>query len=100
MVTQHHWEKLQHFSASVGDGGSIDKITKRVFDAISNLQTEYLHWPTPDAKQKLFTDSLNEMPDCIGYLDGTEIRLAERPCRDPYSYYSRKQQFSIKMQNS
>lgn len=82
----------------VGDGGTVEKITKRVLNAIFNLRNECLYWPTAGEKKKLLANTLNELPNCIGYLDGTEIRLAERPCRDPDSYYSRKQQFSIKLQ--
>lgn len=46
----------------------------------------------------MIANTFHEMPHCIGYLDGSEIKLAERPCCDPDSYYSRKQNFSIKIQ--
>lgn len=82
----------------IGDGGTIENITHRVLSAIFKLRHEYLHWPTAAEKQYLLANTLDELPNCIGYLDGTEIKLAEKPCCDPDSYYSRKQQFSIKMQ--
>lgn len=82
----------------IGDGGTIEKITRRVLDAIFKLRNEYLRWPTTTETQKLIAGTLDELPNCIGYLDGTEIKLAEKPCRDPDSYYSRKQNFCCKMQ--
>ncbi|XP_054081522.1 putative nuclease HARBI1 [Zeugodacus cucurbitae] len=40
----------------------------------------------------------SEMPFCIGYIDGTEIKLAESPVIDPISFFSRKHIYSIKAQ--
>lgn len=82
----------------IGDGGTIDIMTKRVFSAILDLESEFLYWPNQNEKHQIIANTFHEMPHCIGYLDGTEIKLAERPCCDPDSYYSRKQDFSIKMQ--
>lgn len=82
----------------IGDGGSIDIITRRMFRAISDLEAEYLHWPNRNEKDQIITETFHEMPHCIGYLDGSEVKLAERPSKDPDSYYSRKQNFSIKLQ--
>lgn len=42
--------------------------------------------------------SLEALPNCIGYLDGTEIKLAEAPVEDPESYFSRKHIYSLKVQ--
>lgn len=70
----------------------------RVFSAILALQTQYSHWPDSDERAQLAKDSLNEMPNCIGYVDGTEVKLAERPENDPDSYLSRKQIHSLKVQ--
>lgn len=82
----------------IGDGGTIDLFTKRVFAAILSLESEYLYWPNQNEKQQIIANTFDEMPHCIGYIDGSEIKLAERPCCDPDSYYSRKQNFSIKLQ--
>lgn len=82
----------------IGDGGTIDIMTRRVFAAISDLEAEYLHWPSRLERGKIIADTFHEMPHCIGYLDGSEVKLAERPSKDPDSYYSRKQIFSIKLQ--
>lgn len=82
----------------IGDGGTVDIMTKRVFGAISDLEPEFLYWPNQFEKEQIIAATFDEMPHCIGYIDGTEIKLAEKPCWDPDSYYSRKQNFSIKVQ--
>lgn len=82
----------------VGDGGTIDIMTRRIFRAILDLESEILHWPNRSEKDYIITETFHEMPHCIGYLDGSEVKLAERPSKDPDSYYSRKQNFAIKLQ--
>ncbi|XP_037806208.1 protein ANTAGONIST OF LIKE HETEROCHROMATIN PROTEIN 1-like [Lucilia sericata] len=42
--------------------------------------------------------TIHELPHCIGYVDGTEIKLAEKPLDDPESYFSRKHIYSLKVQ--
>lgn len=82
----------------VGDGGTIDIMTKRIFGAILEMESEFMYWPSNGEKQLIIAETFDEMPHCVGYIDGSEIKLAERPCTDPDSYYSRKQNFSIKLQ--
>jgi len=38
------------------------------------------------------------LPNCIGYMDGTHIKLEEAPSDDHESYFSRKQDYAIQMQ--
>lgn len=40
----------------------------------------------------------DKLPKCIGYVDGSLIRLDEAPTDDPESYYSRKQYYAIQLQ--
>lgn len=40
----------------------------------------------------------DELPGCVGYLDGTHIPLYEAPIDDHESYYSRKQEYGIQVQ--
>ncbi|GAB0098313.1 protein ANTAGONIST OF LIKE HETEROCHROMATIN PROTEIN 1 [Sergentomyia squamirostris] len=80
----------------VGDGGTVDKITHRVFVAILNLKTKYLYWPDAMERKQMTQNTLHELPGCVGYMDGTEFPLAEAPIQDPESYYSRKKRYSMK----
>lgn len=82
----------------VGDGGTIMKITKRVFTAICRLQKKYLYWPDIKERKEIVSKTSHELPFCIGYVDGTEIRLAEKPTTDSESYFTRKHQYALKLQ--
>lgn len=86
------------FLFGLGDGGTVQNITKRVFSVILKLTKRFIFWPNDDERKALVCETFNELPHCIGYVDGTELRLAEKPCEDPDSYLSRKQQYAIKAQ--
>ncbi|XP_062556348.1 putative nuclease HARBI1 [Armigeres subalbatus] len=82
----------------IGDGGTVQIITDRVFKAILNLKTRYLCWPEASERRELVAKTFHELPHCIGYVDGTEIKLAEKPFDDPEAYFSRKHIYSLKVQ--
>lgn len=82
----------------VGDGGTIATITRRVFKAILRLKNKFLYWPDKKERSEIIAKTAFELPQCIGYVDGCEIKLAEKPTEDPECYFSRKQQYSIKLQ--
>lgn len=84
----------------VGNGGTIDKITSRVFESILSVEKDFLKWPTEAERNKLVLETFEEVPYCIGYADDTEIALEERPVWyfDPISFYSKEKQYSIKLQ--
>ncbi|XP_055714949.1 putative nuclease HARBI1 [Phlebotomus papatasi] len=79
-----------------GDGGTLDKVTQRVFSAILRLKPQYLYWPDAEERRILTRETADELILCVGYMDGTEFKLAEAPIHDPDSYYSRKKVHSIK----
>lgn len=82
----------------VGDGGTIQNVTRRVFKAIIRIKRKFLYWPNATERLKLVSKTSNEMPGCIGYIDGCEIKLAEAPIKHQKLFISGKQQFAIKMQ--
>lgn len=84
----------------VGDGGTIDRVTRRVFQSILSLESEYLQWPSKDERAGLVEATWDEMPYCIIYTDGMEVLLDEAPIRDKESYFSRTKKYSIKLQGS
>jgi len=75
----------------VGDGGTIIRATFRVFKT-------YLYWSDLEERVSIVQKTLDELPFCIGYVNGSDLSLAEKPVEDAESYYSRKQRYSIKMQ--
>lgn len=82
----------------VGDGGTITNVMKRVFLAILKLKGKYIFWPDFNERHAIANETLSEMPQCIGYVDGTEIRIAEKPVVYSDSFLSRKQIYSLKVQ--
>ncbi|KAJ6645256.1 Protein ANTAGONIST OF LIKE HETEROCHROMATIN PROTEIN 1 [Pseudolycoriella hygida] len=84
----------------IGDGGTIDRLTARVFESIIALESEYLKWPLEEERMRLIHVTWDELPHCIGYTDGTEIILEEAPSKDSESYFSRTKKYSIKLQGT
>ncbi|XP_036342392.1 putative nuclease HARBI1 [Rhagoletis pomonella] len=82
----------------VSDGGVIQNMTNRVFHAILKLKTKFLYWPDAAERKILAAETFEELPHCVGYVDGTEVKLAEKPSEDPESYFSRKHMYSLKAQ--
>ncbi|XP_055543804.1 uncharacterized protein LOC129729319 [Wyeomyia smithii] len=82
----------------IDDGGTIQIITDRVFKAILNLKSRYISWPDATERRGIVARNFHELPHCIGYVDGTEIKLAEKPVTDPEAYFSRKHMYSLKVQ--
>lgn len=82
----------------IGDGGSIIKIMRRVFGALLRCKSKYLYWPDEQERKEIRQLTEHELPGCIGYLDGTEIRLSDAPSNNHETFFSRKHQYSIKMQ--
>lgn len=83
----------------IGDGGTIEKCTSRVFESILSLENDFIKWPTADERAQLVMDTFDELPHCFAYADGTEIPLSEQPTLDPVSYFSRNSQYAIKLQS-
>ncbi|KAL7725270.1 hypothetical protein ACLKA6_007774 [Drosophila palustris] len=66
----------------VGDGGTIGSITDRVFSAILRKLSQLIYWPNAAERKKLALETIHELPYCIGYIDGSEIKLARTPQLD------------------
>lgn len=62
------------------------------------MKNEYIFWPDKNERDSIVKHKYYELPFCIGYVDGTEIKLAEAPVLDPESYFSRKKIYSVKLQ--
>ncbi|XP_037930823.1 putative nuclease HARBI1 [Teleopsis dalmanni] len=82
----------------VEDGKTIYKITRRDFRSILELQTTFITWPYVAERQDIVEKTYHELPHCIGYIDGTEIKLAETPMVNHTSYFSKKKVYSINAQ--
>ena len=58
----------------------------------------FIDWPNPLERAEIVEKTRHELPFCVGYVDGSEVKLAEKPQQDPESYFSRKHIYSIKVQ--
>ncbi|KAG4067955.1 hypothetical protein HA402_010641 [Bradysia odoriphaga] len=84
----------------IGDGGTIERITARVFKAILSLEEKFLNWPSFNERIDLVEQTMHELPHCVDYTDGTEIELEEAPSFDKDAYLSRNNVFAIKLQGT
>ena len=82
----------------MGDGGTTSIITKIIFKSLLSLQSEHIYWSKETERLQIVTDTFEELPFCIDYIDGTEIKLAEVPIEDHKSYFSRNHIYPIKAQ--
>lgn len=82
----------------IGDGGTIEKITWKVFQCILPLEDAFIKWPSAEEKADIIFQTSDELPHCIGYVDGLEIPLEYTPSENPVPYFSRQRQYAIKMQ--
>lgn len=48
--------------------------------------------------EKLVPELCNDLPNCIGFLDGTRIELDEVPHMDGESYFDKDKNYSIHTQ--
>ncbi|XP_017470265.1 PREDICTED: uncharacterized protein LOC108361965 [Rhagoletis zephyria] len=69
-----------------------------VFHSTLKLKNQFLYWPGDQDRKTLIAETLHELPYCIGYVDGTEVKLAEKPFQDPKAYFSRKHIYTLKVQ--
>ncbi|XP_036334867.1 uncharacterized protein LOC118745527 [Rhagoletis pomonella] len=79
-----------------GDGGTLNIVTYRVIKALINLKHKFLFWPSETERKAIAAKTMHELPGCIGYVDGSEIRLAEAPVKNHELYFSRKSSIPLK----
>ncbi|KAL7726113.1 hypothetical protein ACLKA6_002583 [Drosophila palustris] len=53
----------------------------RVFTAVLRLMPKYIQWPNVAERQQLVERTFEELPHCLGYIDGSEIKLFEKPAK-------------------
>lgn len=80
--------------------GVVIKSTRRVVKAIISLEDVYLSWFTAseaaNMKKRILVES--GFRNCLGFLDGTTIVLADKPVDNGEVYYSRKCVYGLNCQ--
>jgi hypothetical protein len=79
--------------------GTIQAYLWRTVDLLASLSREYVRWPAAELRRQQRAQQLdNVFGNCVGYLDGSEILLRDRPMKDPEAYFSRKKTYGFNLQ--
>jgi hypothetical protein len=57
--------------------------------AFCALENQYVYWPDGEGRQQIMNETETELPGCIGWIDGTDVKLAEAPIVDRDSFYDK-----------
>ncbi|XP_050337645.1 uncharacterized protein LOC126763918 [Bactrocera neohumeralis] len=89
---------------SSGEGQSVRKVAflfgvgDGALFSILKLKSKFLFWTHERERQQIVSSTSTEMPGCVGYVDGSEVKLSEAPVNEHTMYYSRKRQYAVKLQ--
>ncbi|RPA79140.1 hypothetical protein BJ508DRAFT_200657, partial [Ascobolus immersus RN42] len=91
---------LAHTGLALGLGeGTVHSYTVRVVEALQNIRTHWIKWPTKEARQKhakrVGEASKGVFSGCIGFIDGTFLNLQYTPETNHYFYFNRKSTYAI-----
>lgn len=78
--------------------GSVVDYTRRFFNAILSLKTEWIYWPKHEERElikKKIEGGVAGFPNCLGFIDGSTIPLEFRPKYRDEEFYTRKANFAI-----
>ena len=50
----------------------------------------YIYWPDGAERQQIVERTFEELPHCVGYIDGSEIKLFEKSAKNRETYFSRQ----------
>uniref|UniRef100_T1J696 DDE Tnp4 domain-containing protein n=1 Tax=Strigamia maritima TaxID=126957 RepID=T1J696_STRMM len=72
--------------------------TTRVITAITPLSSRFIKWPTAAERLEISAEMGKKgVPNCIGFIDGSHLRLVSEPVEDGISYFNRKSFYSLNM---
>lgn len=76
--------------------GAIINCTQRVLESIDSQCSQYIQWPSEARREEISTVmSLEGFPGCVGFVDGTNIPLYQRPGLDGETFFDRKKRYSL-----
>lgn len=79
--------------------GAIVNCTRRCLTAIDDLCSHYIQWPNAERREEISTVmALEGFPGCVGFVDGTNIPLYQRPGLDGETFFDRKKRYSMNCQ--
>jgi DDE superfamily endonuclease len=79
--------------------GTIQSYLWRTVNLLATMSCEYVLWPTAELRRQQRVQNHDDVfGNCVGYLDGSEIPLRDRPLKDPEAYFSRKKVYGFNLQ--
>lgn len=77
--------------------GSVYNYCDCVVQAFRDIRREHLAWPGPERRSFLKAEMAEYgFPGCIGIVDGTLIRLMDKPSIDGEVYFCRKKFYAVR----
>jgi hypothetical protein len=80
--------------------GTVILFCKRVMKAIISYKTNYVKWPTGQAREFVHKgfEAIGGIEDIIGSIDGTHFILQNAPTKDKEVYFTRKKRYALQCQ--
>lgn len=91
---------VQHVATKFGiSEGSVVNFTSRIIFALRQASELWIKWPSKEERLMLGTEmALKKLPKCVGFVDGTDIILADAPTQNKDVYWSRKKKYCLQAQ--
>lgn len=79
--------------------GTIQSYLWRTVNLLASMSREYVRWPTAELRRQQQAQQPDDVfGNCVGYLDGLEIPLRDRPLKDPETYLSKEKTYGFNLQ--
>ncbi|KIJ43361.1 hypothetical protein M422DRAFT_253243 [Sphaerobolus stellatus SS14] len=79
--------------------GTVALYSNRVCQALRNIRKQHVFWPGKERRAFLKKEMAEYgFPGCLGMVDGSLIRLRERPLKSPWSFFCRKKFYAFLIQ--
>ena len=63
------------------------------------MASNYIQWPSKEVRHQQRVARIDEVfGNCIGYIDGSEIALRDKPKHDHEAYFSKKKVYGFNLQ--
>ena len=79
--------------------GTVSLYVWRTINLLASMAREFIRWPPEEVRRRQHISQVDEVfCNCVGYLDGSEIVLRDRPKNDHEAYFSRKKIYGFNLQ--
>ncbi|MBW0488287.1 hypothetical protein O181_028002 [Austropuccinia psidii MF-1] len=79
--------------------GTVISISRRVLEAINSYEKYYIQWPNQNRRYEISQVMRQEgFEECVGFIDGTNFPLYQKPAWQGEVFFDRKKVYSINAQ--